>query len=516
MKTYKLLTLLMFVSTLYVGCSDDYLDEAPSKSQGVVPTTIEDIAGLLNDLRVFSQENSSELIYSTDDFGINIDYFNADVNEFTAPVAHEYTWNTEFPALDARGTRVWNGEWKKIFNANLVLLALNDVEGTVQEKANLKAEAHFIRAYSYFLLANTYCLSLKGNEQEMGLPIKRSTSYEETLERASLQDTYDFITEDLEEALKINRQLEKFNGLDRIWRASTVAVNGFAARYYLALHDYEKAQKYAQDALSEKSTLINFNTDIVETSIIVNIESDGDPSTSETAEIYNGDYIVNTSVINDIFYWTEAYYNREMSSPIGQLWPSEDLLSTYNASYDLRYKHFVVENLSYLRGSDGIGLPLYSQSGYQTVFSHLISGPTAAEMLLIKAECQIRQGSWADGLQTANVLRANRIDVNAPADVINLSATSQSDALVKVLEERRRELPFVLRWYDLKRYNSNEDPSDDVDNITRNFYPYSQVTIDHNSSLQTYTLPKGSRRYAHPIPNQEIITSGGVIKQNEY
>ncbi|GAA4234601.1 hypothetical protein GCM10022291_14390 [Postechiella marina] len=516
MKTYKLILTLILVTAFFTGC-DDYLDEAPSKSNGVLPSSIQDLEGLLNERATFQLERANEIATASDDFELNSDYFDANNTEITIGNIHEATWSTE--NTNTSLTLGWTGEWSKIFTANLVLEALDIVEGTDEEKANIKAEAHFIRAYSYFLLATTYCLALKGNETEMGLPIKTVTSFEESLKRATLQETYDFMTADIEEALKITRKLDYKNGLKRIWRASTASVNAFAARYYLAIHDYEKAEKYAQEALDEDNTLRNLNTDLTLISQTVTIESDGDPSTTETAEIINAK-LDNTTSKPDILVWGEFYYERTLLNSSGELYPSDDLLNTYDQVNDLRFEYYMVENHSYIRGTDGINNPLFSQTGYSSPIAgnsnRAVSGPSVAEMYLIVAECQVRNGDFNTGLENANVLRRTRMRNTASTSDIELSASSQEEALTQILEERRRELPFVLRWYDVKRYNSNDDPSDDVDALVRSFYPYSASAVDQSAPLQTYELLKGSRKYAHPIPQDDIIASAGVLLQNTY
>ena len=200
----------------------------------------------------------------------------------------------------------------------------------------------------------------------------------------------------------------------------------------------------------------------------------------------------------------------------GTYWflPSKELMALYDKQYDLRWKYHYVQNYSYVRGMTS---PAYSWPGY--VFfgrRYIPSGPTTAEMILTKAECEARLGNYADAMNTVNVLRANRIDAAAPADVINLSASSQEEAVRKILEERRRELPFSARWFDIRRFNNNEDPNDDIERLTREFYPYTATAILGNEPVRTYTLEKNSRRFAAPLENVEIEYSQGVIKQNTY
>ena len=173
----------------------------------------------------------------------------------------------------------------------------------------------------------------------------------------------------------------------------------------------------------------------------------------------------------------------------------------------------MVENYSYDRGMTS---PAYAYPGYIFFYKDRIpSGPTVAEMILTKAECQARMGDYIEAMNTVNVLREKRIDKNAPSDKIKLSASSQTEAISKILQERRREMPFSTRWYDIRRFNNNEDPDDDVV-LTREFYPYTNFGILGKETLKTYSLDKNSRRFAAPILNTEIESSLGKIQQNIY
>ena len=132
--------------------------------------------------------------------------------------------------------------------------------------------------------------------------------------------------------------------------------------------------------------------------------------------------------------------------------------------------------------------------------------------MLIKAECLARGGNAGDAIKTLNDLRKARIATEAYAD---LPTGSSADALKKVLDERRREMPLTIRWYDLKRYAWNDDPSDDV-TIRRQFYPYTASSVLMNDALVEHVLEPKSRRYALPIPEVDILRSDNVLIQNNY
>ena len=122
-----------------------------------------------------------------------------------------------------------------------------------------------------------------------------------------------------------------------------------------------------------------------------------------------------------------------------------------------------------------------------------------------------RSGNMADAMKYVNNVRRNRI---ATAVYTDLTASSPADAVTKVLQERRREMPFVMRWYDLKRLNAN-DPANQV-TVTRTFYPYNETTIQTGESPRQYVLEPNSRHYAMPISDDEISKSKGEIQQNTY
>ena len=142
------------------------------------------------------------------------------------------------------------------------------------------------------------------------------------------------------------------------------------------------------------------------------------------------------------------------------------------------------------------------------------AGPSVAEMMLIKAECQARAGEYADAMKTIAPLRKARIATEAYTE---LTASSKDDAIKKVLQERRRELLMSMRWYDLKRLNANDYAADDV-TVTREYYEFNAAagTVLMDKGVKTYTLEPNSRHYAIPIPKTEIAIGKGAIEQNVY
>ncbi|TKC65428.1 RagB/SusD family nutrient uptake outer membrane protein [Pedobacter hiemivivus] len=508
------LTIILLMATTLLASCEKFLNERPSKGTSVLIQNASDLNALLENYNSFSQENNNITIHGTDDNGFSVALYNARPTTFTIPQIEFTLWDKTDLAnrdvSDFSGTNFWTSEYNKVFNANLVLLHVDKVTGTAEEKANLKADAHLIRAYSYWQLATAYCLPYtEANKNEPGLPIKTTPDYEVPA-RSSLAETYQLIEADLAEALKITVPLVQ-NGKARPWRANTAAANAFAARYYLNRNDYSKALTYANASLSLYSTLINYNTEMsFGTASTVSI----DPGTANARTVtltfpYMHDREASFDP-TDAFAWKELLYYRLIHNTTQWYIPSQSLLSLYDQNNDLRYKYHYTQGFSYRRGMTS---PSVDYPGY--VFfadTKILEGPTVAEMVLTKAECQARIGDFSGAMTTVNLLYSKRtVTGTAP-----LAAASQDQAINVILQERRREMPFAQRWADIRRFNTNNYANDDVPVITKTFYPYTPSAVQSTQPTQQYTLPANSRRFASPLPQTDINNSAGAIKQNTY
>lgn len=498
--------ILLLVALTNFSCQK-FLAEKPSKSSSLVVTTTDQLNALLSNYATFYQEGNRTAIYSTDDDGLDLNLYNAKASTFTIAEVEFSFWDTKYLPDDGR-EGFWSGEYRKIFNANLVLDNVDKVSGPDADKEALKADAHLIRAYSYWELANTYCLPYTdANKNEAGLPIKTSTSFDEPLARAPLSKVYELIEADLTEALKTKVHLVQ-NGVSHHWRANIAAVNGFAARYYLNRNNYPEALKYATAALAEYNTLVDYNTQM-RYGRPANYTVDAGTPAQQTVTLqfpYTHDNQVD---LTDMIGWKEFLYFRMLYHESWWYIPSQALLNLYDTVNDLRYKYHIVENYSYDRG---MIKPSYSYPGYIFFFKDRIpEGPTTSEMYLIKAECLARSGDVGGAMSAINILHRTRTLTGSP----DLIATSKDDAVKVVLEERRRERPYTSRWFDIRRFNNNDDPNDDVI-LSKTFYPFTASAVLTTQPPVIYTLPKNSRRFAAPLPRTEMITSQDEIKQNTY
>jgi hypothetical protein len=508
---YRISAGLLAAAVLLCSTScNKFLDAKPSKGASVVISATSDLTALLNYYQNFYSTPDNVVIYGTDDNGFSAPLYNGGRFVFNNTIIQFSLWDiNNLPQTDQStflGNNFWSGEYAKIYIANLVLANVDAATGPDSDKAALRADAHFIRAYSYWELANTYCLPYTdANKNEPGLPIKTTPDYN-VVPRLTLAATYQQIEADLAEAMKTTVPLVQ-NGKAIHWRANTAAVNGFAARYYLNQNDYVNGLKYANAALGEYSTLVDYNTGMRygnSTTVTIN------PGSQTVTLQFPYTHDRNSSDFTDILAWKEFLYFRALTCTAQWYIPSQNLLSLYDTANDLRYKYHYVQNYSYKKG---MASPAYSYPGYVFFFEDKMpEGPTVAEMLLIKAECLARTGDVADAMTAVNQLHAARmVTGTAP-----LTASTQDQAIATILQERRREMPFSQRWFDIRRFNSNSYAADDVPLLSKTFYPYTASSVLYTQPTLVYSLAAGSRRFASPLPQADVNTSNGAILQNTY
>lgn len=509
MKLNDIITLGL-LGTIALSSCNDFLDEPTSKTTAIEVTTTEQLDALLGNIGNFYQVSNRTAIYSTDDFELNTELFSARENTFSLAAVQYATWDVEGLQTDAR-EGFWSGEYKKIFYANMIFDYIDKVSGSDEQKTELIAEAHLIRAYSLMELANTFCLPYTGdNGDELGLPLKQSVSFEELSSRNTLAETYSLIEADLAAAAALTTPLKEGDRI-RSWRGNTGAYNAINARYWLLRNDYKQALAFAEAALAEHHELVDYNTEMrygKEGTYTIN---GTDPDRKETVTVefpYTHD---NQIDMTDMVGWKEFYYFRLLYHESWWYVPSKQLLALYEENpYDLRYKYHIVEHYSYDRLMTD---PAYDYPGYVFFYKDRIpEGPTVAEMYLIKAECLAQNNDVTGAMDALNTLRRARIDQEHYTDV---TASTQAEAIRKIRDERRREMPFSRRWEDIRRYNHNEDPSDDVE-LARLFYPYTTAAVLSGETPIEYKLTKDSRRWATPIPYTELVSSNGEILQNTY
>ncbi|RQO68948.1 RagB/SusD family nutrient uptake outer membrane protein [Pedobacter sp. KBW01] len=486
----KLLKYSIISVFLLAGCKK-YLSEEPKKQASI--QTVSQLEALVDNATAFSYETNYTAINSTDDTEISKLFYQNYRTQTAVTVdrLQYYVWDVN-GLVSQVSDLLWNGEFKKIFTANLILANIDQATGDEATRQRVKADAHFIRAYSYWVLANHYCAPYTAaNLNSLGLPIKKTVEYTESLKRATLKETYDFILSDIAEAQKV--AVDDVESL-KPWRVSKKAIAAFMSRFYLFTGELDNSLAQANSALGSLNTkLVDFKT----------------LKAGNTASYTNPVAVLTYVELNDwaavkFLYWPESYYTRYVYTSAQWFVPSAALVALYDTQNDLRYKSFVIPN-----GGRRFSVVTPATTRY-TVFNdgrYIPAGFTIAEVLLNKAEVLARKGDVTGAMDAVNILRLKRMST-----YVALTAANKDEAIKKVLEERRRELPFAMRWYDIRRFSVNDYPADDV-TLTRDFFEVSATGVNINSP-KTYTLD--AKRLLVPINNVEMDASQGQIVQNQY
>jgi len=512
---YKNIWAAGLICLSFLSC-DKYLDEAPSKSKGIEITTIEQLDALLNkaaftDLKT---QMAPGILYRGDSFGMTAEQYLKGFKSTGVKIDLIQQSVGEVQYLENTNHLVsfWAASYQGVFMANLVLGNIEKVSGSDEFKARVKARAHLLRAYSYFDLAQYYCLPYgPATLAELGLPIKKTTGYEEDVHRVSLKDTYDFIEADVQEAVKLKDPIRQ-SEMRVSWKETGATANALAARFYMAKGQYDQAEKYASASLSYANDIRDYSDGTI--TQVMDAQSNQLVASNTLEQNRHPSFAAD---------WDKAFYNRTHNFLFDYCFPivSNKLMALYgDHEYDLRRKFFILKDMKNIgslkmfvgsRFDPDVKIPGYYVHGNLEISL----APNVAEMMLTEIEAKARQGHYQQAMVDLNRFRKYRMDRSTPTNILQLTAQDQNQAVQQILDERQREFPYTVRWLDLRRINFNDDPKDDVV-ITKQFYKVNASAVDYNSAPITYELKPGSRKYAIAIPMQEIVASNGVIVQNKY
>ena len=331
------------------------------------------------------------------------------------------------------------------------ILSSNNVI-TNSTDATQVGEAKFLRALSYFKLVLVF------GDVPVNLSATPDVSDTSILARQPKADIYNtVIIPNLMDAMSALDNSQISNG-----RASELAAQALLGKVYAAMGDYGNAETFLSDAITAAAgagvTLESSSADVV---------ADGNSEIIFATKL--------TATINDEYDFSEfsVWFNGTEDKALLPL--NADLATAFDNAGDVTRKSFTVDDsptamrsVKYAAGleSDWIEIRL-------------------SDVILLHAEAMNENGSSnaADILTTLDPIRTR-------AGLASLSGTATTQATVKqaILNERRLELAFEgHRWFDLVRTN----------------------TVDAEMG-QTI----GSNYYVFPIPNSEILATGGVITQN--
>ena len=240
---FKLLVILTAVVSL-ASCKKEFieLDKPYSMTEKMVfsdPDYIQ--SSLLGCYSVFKSTNPTfmgGLAY------IVFDCRGEDIVNVSNPVTMQETYEMRVLSTSTENGRIWTYAYGTINTCNIFLENLekyNCKEVLGEEVyAQYVAEAKFLRAYCYYVLANLYSLPYKINPKALAVPLRitaLTSSGNNDCPAASIQDVYAQILADCEPDALVDAP----KTYDGVTRASKAAAHMLKMRIYMAMEDWDKA-----------------------------------------------------------------------------------------------------------------------------------------------------------------------------------------------------------------------------------------------------------------------------------
>lgn len=235
-----------------IACSEDSLETSPSSSASgddLLKTATNALIPLNGVYRAMYTAG-----VSTDDnthqcFGITAYNLMADVmgeDLIMSGAGSGWFWYDCVYNVKARYTSeawrsydMWNAYYIWISNVNYILAAEKTMSGSDAEKNYVIGQAYAVRAYSYFMLAQTFARTYKGHESEPCVPIytEPTTISTKGNPRSTNEAVYKLITED------INKAVTMLEGAKRkhISHINQAVALGIKARIALVMEDWQTA-----------------------------------------------------------------------------------------------------------------------------------------------------------------------------------------------------------------------------------------------------------------------------------
>lgn len=457
-KYIKIAGLIFTLLPLLSSCQKDWLDQKPDSKLSTLDK-IEDFQLLLDD-RGNINATSNYAILGSNELYISEENI-ASLGATSRTYVDNYLWARN--GFLSNSDNNW-ASYSVIYKTNFTISSLEQKFSGESSKAlyrQVMGSAYFWRAFSYFDLAQSYCLPFDSAtmNETAGIPLRTSTDITAKVERGNLREVYNLILSDFKTSVTY---LQDSLPLYRT-RPSKVAAYAMLMRVYLTMDDFKNALNCADSALKYSNKLLDFNT--------LNV--------SATASLAFPNFTLNP----EVFLSANAKASTVLNMSFLRI--DSTLYNSYDAD-DLR------KNI-YFRKREATA---YSFRGTYdgTSDSRCLTAPAVDELYFTKAECLARLGSYGDALSIVNLVLAKRWKTGKFIPFV----VDPANMLSFILRERGKEL--VLRsthWLDLRRLNK-----------TTQF----ATTITRKYAGANYVLLPKSNLYAWPIPQDEVLYSG--IAQN--
>ncbi len=460
---YSILCSLLLGIT-FTSCND-YLDVVPKGSK--IPQTLADFEALIRNEYTNHTVDVNQALNL-----LNDKYVSSSTLSYDRLTNANYLWDETADRIELNkadeGTYYFG--YSAISSFNLIIEnALTTTEATEAEQKELWAEAKVLRAMCYFNLVNYYADTYEASTaaSKLSVPLITSADINAPSEQVSIQDMYDFILKDVEEALPFLPTVGQ-----TILHPSLGTGYAFYARVYLQMNNYVESLKYANMALAENDELYDWTSFYNANKALI----ENPDSYTRMPSPMGYDYIENY----DYRHGSVARFTSENNIPTERA----ERFETGDARFLSRWK---------IRD---VGAETYYYSTLSGNFNY--GGITTVEAYLIKAECLARDGKVNEAMDVLNKVRKTRI---LPDVYDDLTAANKAEAINAILRTKNNELILTLiPFCDARRLNAE------------GVYTVS-FTKTYNGT--TYSLSSDSHLWTMPFPQGATDNPGnGTIIQN--
>lgn len=472
---FKLLASAL-VSASLVGCND--LDTEPfgsvitsDQKEEVVKADPEmvsaSVTGITSMFSVYG--NAIPTSFGHDDFGfgsvmLNLDsrgtdFVGLDVgyNWFTRAMTFEDLYFTSRPT-----NILWRTMYNQIYTANSVI---GTIDAATEDNAlqYYLAQALAMRGFDYFVLAQMYQHTYKGNEDKLCVPLITNENANEAATngcaRSTVQEVYALIMSDLDKAISLLESSTKTRGTDKRYVSKEVAY-GLRARVNLTMQNWSGAASDAQKAIGGSGAPYS------RTAV-------GQPGFTDSSDsswmwailIAETDRVVTSGIVNFASHMGSLNYGyasvggwRMINKKLFNEIPSSDIRKGWWLDANKKSK-----NLNEAQAAQAVkyGCPAYTQMKYGPYKGVMAQSTNASdiplmrveEMYLILAEAQAMGESPAKGAATLQKFVNDYRDPEYVCVASNAAAVQD-----EVWHQRRIELwGEGLSYFDIQRLNKGID-----------------------------------------------------------
>jgi hypothetical protein len=486
-----------FFTILLFSCSEDFLT-IPSASSLSVPVYFKTQADFESAVNGIYNPLSGFFNYTTPNFAINGTANHLLIGDMHSDNARYY-YNPSYRATIAQEnvadfvpdiqnfSGFWNTFYGWIARANQVLSCIDDATFDQAVKDNLKGQALFLRAYSYWWLARVYgdaCIHL--------VPVT-------SVEGASkpLSPVADVLAQVIDDAT-LAVTLLKNKATQTPGRVTSGTARMLLADVYIWQKQWALAETQLTGLSSEYSLMPNYS-DITDPAKKNNAESIFEIQFSSASTDFS--HCVAYTMIpipfraDSIKVLTGVSNPQAMTAGEGMCIPTPELLSKYEAG-DKRK----AATIKMVHDASGVSAPmcvkyLHTHSLYQQTGDNM---PVYryAEALLFLAEAVNEQGRLSEALGYLNQVRTR-------AGLANSTAATQADIRDAIMKERQVEFAFEgKRWFDLVRTDNVQAVIGAYGaNVKANPMSYyfspgiTPVPLSFTSITTTFSIPDAERLY---------------------